>query len=195
MGAWRELVGNPTTPPLHGYLIQKPLTPIAGGSWRLIDLQLFNILKSKAVRSVFALIFTVGALTVLSASLGGPGHDQLRSSSTQLRASLVPIWSWGTGTLSHAPGDRWDIGVRDHLGAEPEFTLDPQTGVKYPPDINPLRLNGYRRANATFVSLVRNEELVSMMASMRGVEDRVNRKLGVRVLCCLFLLFANASHL
>lgn len=63
---------------------------------------------------------------------------------------------------------------------EPDWVLDPKTGLKYPPDVNPLKMNAYRRANATFVSLVRNSEKWSIMSSMRGVEDRFNRKFGVR---------------
>ncbi|KAH8927267.1 glycosyltransferase family 15 protein [Atractiella rhizophila] len=39
-------------------------------------------------------------------------------------------------------------------------------------------MNGYKRANAAFVSLVRNGELGSIKESMRSVEERFNRKAG-----------------
>ncbi|EGG09728.1 family 15 glycosyltransferase [Melampsora larici-populina 98AG31] len=55
-------------------------------------------------------------------------------------------------------------------------------------------MNTFKRSNATFVSLVRNEELVSMMASMRGVEDRVNRKLGTIGVIHLYIDQTKASE-
>ncbi|EGF99049.1 family 15 glycosyltransferase, partial [Melampsora larici-populina 98AG31] len=48
----------------------------------------------------------------------------------------------------------------------------------YPSDVYPALMNPYRRANATFVALVRSSERESMMQSMRSIEDRVNRKFG-----------------
>ena len=61
-----------------------------------------------------------------------------------------------------------------------EELLDPlfssQDGLLYPPDLQPAKLNKYKRASATFVSLVRNSELEGMMSSMREIESSFNKK-------------------
>lgn len=54
-------------------------------------------------------------------------------------------------------------------------------GLYYPPEVYPAALNPYVRANAAFVSLVRNNEQEGILKSMRDIEDRVNRKFGVRL--------------
>ncbi|KAI8450174.1 family 15 glycosyltransferase [Phakopsora pachyrhizi] len=63
-------------------------------------------------------------------------------------------------------------------GLEPSFRVDKKTGLRYPPDVYPARMNPFRRENATFVALVKNDEVHGMMLSMRSVEDRINRKFG-----------------
>lgn len=62
---------------------------------------------------------------------------------------------------------------------EPIYTVDRHTGLEYPPNVNPVALNKYKRAKAALVSLVRNEDVGSMMSSMRAVEETFNRKFGV----------------
>lgn len=127
------------------------------------------------------------SLTFLLAAVGGPGHTSLKtayhSSIGRLAGSggkgytgavgWVPSWTSGSEDLSSDPN-------RDGL-REPTFTVDRQSGLEYPPDVNPMVLNDFKRAKATFVALVRNEEASAMMSSMRGVEDRFNRKFGVSV--------------
>ncbi|KAH9822679.1 nucleotide-diphospho-sugar transferase [Melampsora americana] len=64
----------------------------------------------------------------------------------------------------------------DKGGLQHDFRTE--AGLRYPPDVYPALMNPYRRANATFVALVRSLEREPMMQSMRSIEDRVNRKFG-----------------
>ena len=54
-----------------------------------------------------------------------------------------------------------------------------RNGLYYPPEVYPAAMNPYVRANAAFVSLVRNSEQEGILRSMRDIEDRINRKFGV----------------
>lgn len=166
MGAWRDLIKStsPTTPSHpstyhhHNQRLRRP----------------FNALSSKPIRSLLSLVLFIIIISSLSFAIR-PTNLWTKTHEV-IKKRTKPIWIYLTP--SSKPKNRWDISDDQINGIEPEFSVDPINGLRYPPDINPLKMNTFKRANATFVSLVRNEELVSMMASMRGVEDRVNRKLG-----------------
>ncbi|GAA5931713.1 glycosyltransferase family 15 protein [Sporobolomyces koalae] len=72
-----------------------------------------------------------------------------------------------------ADGQHWNQGLID-----PVYTEDEHTGYLMPPDVYPAALNPYKRANAAFVALVRNNEREAMRDSMRSIEMRGNRKWG-----------------
>lgn len=158
-------------------------------------------LKARPIRTLLAGVGVLAVLTLLLAAAGGPGSKTIRkawpdksgqgkgwSTDTSQAPWRAPGWRSGEGagagggSVNSALG-RWDThgvdrGVFGGSPAEPDWETDPRTGLVHPPDVNPLKMNGYRRANATFVSLVRNSEKWSIMSSMRGVEDRFNRKFG-----------------
>ncbi|CAH7689480.1 putative KRE2-alpha-1,2-mannosyltransferase [Phakopsora pachyrhizi] len=147
---------------------------LTGGSFR-------NLISSKPIRTIISLFFIILTILVISSTLIYSGSSDLRSITLinrqipQSSSSIsLPRWAWSY------PNGRSDVelGVDVSRGLEPNYTFDKSSNLYYPPDINPMSLNGYRRANATFVSLVRNEEALTIMSSMRAVEDRVNRKLG-----------------
>ncbi|KAH9444791.1 hypothetical protein MJO29_012919 [Puccinia striiformis f. sp. tritici] len=96
-----------------------------------------------------------------------PGEGFATSSWPRPRALL----GWRHSETSDG---RW---LSDNDGLEPSFTTDPN-GLRFPPEVYPALMNPYQRANATFVSFVREHDLSEMMLSMRTVEDRINRKFG-----------------
>jgi alpha 1,2-mannosyltransferase len=69
-------------------------------------------------------------------------------------------------------------------GSSKEAVREPEKEVDTKPsgmgsgltDQQPVSAAPYQRANATFVTLARNEDLHSLMLSIQGVEDRFNDK-------------------
>ncbi|GAA5882615.1 hypothetical protein JCM16303_002073 [Sporobolomyces ruberrimus] len=95
------------------------------------------------------------------------------------RASRLGEYKWLKGWSSEIDGnsrgsrDKWNQGL-----IEPTFVKDEHTGYLMPPDVYPAALNPFKRANAAFVALVRNNERESMRDSMRSIEMRGNRRWG-----------------
>ncbi|KAG0144935.1 hypothetical protein CROQUDRAFT_659377 [Cronartium quercuum f. sp. fusiforme G11] len=186
MRAWREFIEknssiNTTATTATTNLNSSNGNLIIGNDRRnhnRLDFRGLEALKSKPIRSLIFLLISILIITLISASIGGP---IMIKNQFLLNHSLIKpaIWSWNQQNINTIK-DRWEIKSKDQelMGLEPHYELDSKTGLAYPPDINPLKLNVFKRVNATFISLVRNEEQISMMASMRGVEDRINRKLG-----------------
>ncbi|MBW0466049.1 hypothetical protein O181_005764 [Austropuccinia psidii MF-1] len=109
-------------------------------------------------------------------SLDSLDHDLFQAH--PVRNPLTPISKTNSSNLTLIPSQRWDTQANLEAGLEPSYSIQPETGLKYPPNLNPFLLNPFRRENATFVALVRNQDLQAIMSSMRAVEDRINRKLG-----------------
>jgi alpha 1,2-mannosyltransferase len=137
-------------------------------------------LKSRPLRALTVVGASLVALFFFFAAIGGPGHVSLKNAIGYTgvdkgnAADWLPTWSQSSRSGgSRDAADELDMGLR-----EPHFTKDAETGLEYPPDIRPANLNPYKRAKATFVSLVRNNELGSMRDSMRQVESVFNRKAG-----------------
>ncbi|GAA6060541.1 hypothetical protein JCM10212_006905 [Sporobolomyces blumeae] len=91
------------------------------------------------------------------------------------RASRLGEYKWmkGWSSAKNPTGRNPNDGLLD-----PEYVRDDRTGYLMPPDVYPAALNPYKRANAAFVALVRNNEREAMRDSMRSVEMRGNRRWG-----------------
>ncbi|GAA5900211.1 glycosyltransferase family 15 protein [Sporobolomyces salmoneus] len=97
------------------------------------------------------------------------------------RGSRIGEYAWmkgwrgkgGENGVTRFGTGKWNEGL-----IEPEFVKDEKTGYLMPPDVYPAALNPYKRGNAAFVALVRNNERESMRDSMRSVEMRGNRRWG-----------------
>lgn len=139
-------------------------------------------LPIRSLRTTIYSLTRVVSLVLIVILLGGPAHTSLKAAYHSSLSRLtggegavgwVPSWTTeDSENISSADPD-WG-GVR-----EPTYTVDRHSRLEYPPNVNPMVLNNYKRAKATFVSLVRNEDLGSMMSSMRAVEETFNRKFGV----------------
>ena len=137
-------------------------------------------LKARPLRALLLAAGGIFTVTFVFAAFGGPGHETLTRTLAASKGytSDAGNWlpSWGDGTTyardSTIPGSNGQL-------LEPVYTKDAKSGLEYPPDIQPAKLNQYKRAKATYVSLVRNSELNSIKDSMRQVENAFNRKAGV----------------
>lgn len=144
-------------------------------------------LKSRPLRAVGLILGSVLSVSFVLAAFGGPGNTTLRSALSTSGQYTSDDWSppWDTSRsrkyqkqealVSEEPEES----EQNKKLLEPYFTYDAETGLEFPPDIQPAHLNKYKRANATFVALVRNEELEAIKLSMREVERAFNRKAGV----------------
>ncbi|MBW0470503.1 hypothetical protein O181_010218 [Austropuccinia psidii MF-1] len=120
-------------------------------------------------RSGIGLIILIGLALIY---LSYPSFQPLtRSLPASLLTAVHLLKSWRNTQNDQG---RW---VSANDGLDPTFTIS-QSNLKYPPDVYPARMNPFKRSNATFVSLVRNQDIDDMMMSMRTVEDRINRKFG-----------------
>lgn len=144
--AWRDFLNKQSeTPILPGSTTSA--TPGSSGSAHPYHTPtLLDALKSRPLRAVAAICGALVALSLLSAAAGGPGNAHLRSAIGGYGAT--PYWE-----------DKSLSGLQQGSGGtQPYYVKDPSNGFLYPPDIQPAHLNPYQRANATFVSLVRNNE-------------------------------------
>jgi len=158
MGAWQDFLAQQNTSSNSGIYTQIP-SPL-------------QALKARPLRALVIAGGSILTLSVVFAAFGGPGHDSLHSAYSASKghaSNWIPSWSSST-TYSR------DQSYGQLL--EPVYTKDPSTGLEYPPDIQPAKLNRYKRAKATYVSLVRNNELGAMRDSMRQIESAFNRKAG-----------------
>ena len=136
--------------------------------------------RARPLRSLVVLLGGAFALSLVSAAFGGAGHDRLHATASWGGSALsdaarqwTPAW---VRTHNRVKGSATFGGAREDALIDPVFSRDPSDGLLYPPDVNPSRMNPYKRASATFVSLVRNNELDSIRFSMREVETAFNRK-------------------
>jgi alpha 1,2-mannosyltransferase len=154
---------------------------LPGSLDRLRAPDLAQTLKSRPLRAIALVATCLLTIFLFFAAIGGPGHVSLKNAigytgvTSGNAKDWLPTWSEAS-RFKHSPlvdSEEDEKGLKD-----PYFTKDAETGLEYPPDIRPASLNKYKRAKATFVSLVRNGELGSMRDSMRQVEAVFNRKAG-----------------
>jgi alpha 1,2-mannosyltransferase len=174
MGAWRDLINSTST------------LPTTSSPSNTSHLNFLQTLKSRPVRTIFLSLSVIFFLSFFS--LGG--HQTVRSSYNSITSSwsspstthkinwssYFPSFLSGNPYSSLARYDPIHLDSPDGQGdfIEPEFEKDPATGLYYPPNINPYRLNRYKRANAAFVSLVRNLELNAIRVSFGWVTFVMN---------------------
>lgn len=168
MGAWQDFLAS-----------QQNATTGSSASYTRIPSPL-QALKARPLRALLLAAGSIFTVSFVLAAFGGPGHETLTRTLaaskgyTSAAGDWIPTWGHGTTYArdSTIPGSNGQL-------LEPVYTKDPSSGLEYPPDIQPAKLNKYKRAKATFVSLVRNNELNSIKDSMRQVENAFNRKAGV----------------
>ncbi|GAA5888928.1 hypothetical protein JCM5296_002741 [Sporobolomyces johnsonii] len=139
----------------------------------------FDNLKPRTLR----LIAWTGAASVillLVVSLNSSSRAESLTASPRGGRLGQYTWlaGWSKGKGEKAEGASWRELPENEGLIEPEFTRDERTGYLMPPDVYPAALNPYKRANAAFVALVRNNEREAMRDSMRSVEMRFNRRAG-----------------
>ncbi|GAA93410.1 hypothetical protein E5Q_00051 [Mixia osmundae IAM 14324] len=162
MGAWKDLLNTPSMGDKGSYLPLSSMTLPTSMQDRLGNWQGWQeTLKARSVRLLLAVV------TVLLLVLG---FSSLSATNSRLSADRwVPSWLSGNDTSPYR--------YLEEANIEPSFVLS-NDGMYYPPEMNFMSLNKYKRANAGFVSLVRNSELESFGDSMTQVEKAFNRKFG-----------------
>lgn len=141
--AWRDFVDRQSEAPML------PGSSTSAASPSTTKPSLVDALKSRPLRALAAAFGALLLLSLLSAAAGGPGQSHLQSA-----MKLGTYWD----AKAESYNDALDNAPAGKFGIEPQWTKDASNGFLYPPDIQPAHLNRYRRANATFVSLVRNNE-------------------------------------
>ncbi|GAA5999320.1 hypothetical protein JCM5350_007446 [Sporobolomyces pararoseus] len=148
-----------------------------------------RLLSEKFTPRTTRLLVWIGSGILFILVLSSTFHYRSTSSTSTSTSSLDPsrgtrlgeynwLKGWGSSNIDGkarigSNGKNWNEGL-----LEPEFVKDPHSGYLMPPDVYPAALNPYKRANAAFVALVRNNERESMRDSMRSVEMRGNRRWG-----------------
>lgn len=146
--AWRDFINKQQ---------EAPILPRASASAPTSLPSFTDALKSRPLRVLASIAGLLLALSIVSAAAGGPGQDHFKSAIRYSGWDRSSSTSLSYGALDPDP-------VHAGFQKQPKFTKDPTNGYLYPPDLQPAHLNPYRRASATFVSLVRNSECACPIA-------------------------------
>ncbi|GAA5929575.1 hypothetical protein JCM3775_002380 [Rhodotorula graminis] len=161
---------------------------------RLSNSPLSSALDSLKPRTVRLGAYALAALVLVSlaglslrSGTSGAAGGGLRLESPLAGESARSQWgsysSWADGWLGGSragTGGGGGAGGRSRAQNErlldPPLELDAKSGLLMPPEVYPAALNPFKRANAAFVALVRNNEREAMRNSMRHLESRFNRR-------------------
>ncbi|BGP38146.1 hypothetical protein JCM10449v2_002073 [Rhodotorula kratochvilovae] len=177
---------RPSSPPSSS-----PLTRVrAALHARLSNSPLSNALDALKPRTLRLAAYALAAVVVvgiLGLSLGG---GTARSASPLAGANARGRWgsyaSWvgewpfagSSGGGEGGSGAGWRALPENEGLLDPPLVKDEKSGLLMPPEVYPAALNPFKRANAAFVALVRNNEREDMRNSMRHLEARFNRRYG-----------------
>ncbi|GAA6048946.1 hypothetical protein JCM3770_007132 [Rhodotorula araucariae] len=180
---------RPSSPPLA------PLARLrAALHARLSSSRLSTALDALKPRTLRLAAYSLAALVVvalLGLSLGAAPAVGSRTASALVGAGARGRWgdyaSW-VGTWPLPTGSRvvdapsgagaWRALPENEGLLDPPLVRDDKSGLLMPPEVYPAALNPFKRANAAFVALVRNNEREDMRNSMRHLEARFNRRYG-----------------
>lgn len=157
---------------------------------RLSNSPLSSALDSLKPRTVRLGAYALATLVLLSlaglalrsssgdTSLGSIGLSPLVGESARGKWGSYRSWvgEWTGGPRAGGGGAGGRTLPHNEGLVDPPLVMDEKSGLLMPPEVYPAALNPFKRANAAFVALVRNNEREAMRNSMRHLESRFNRR-------------------